>query len=192
MDEDCDSRSWWTRYLISISWDAAGSLGLGFAIVMGFDSMCSPPPLRGGGSQLTTRYSIATWLRSALSARSSVTPTCAGRRRGRGDCARKARRGVDLVLKLEVDVPLAATDPVTPSPSSFKFGCATGTSTWLGSRCARRPPMRGGRLADNDSLFDCDWTEGCCARSWGLALGGAGATANPRSRFAPSDWNLKV
>ena len=44
---------------------------------------------------------------------------------------RLRRRGVDLVLKLEVDVPLAAadSDQVPQSPSIFKFGCATGTST---------------------------------------------------------------
>jgi len=103
------------------------------------------PPCGGSGSQLTTRYSIATWLRSALSARSSLTPTSA-RRRGRGDCEREESIWYWNLKSMCTE--LAAADPVNPSPtrSSFKFGCATGTWTWLGggkSMCSPAPPAGG-------------------------------------------------
>ena len=145
---------------------------LGLQLDLEVDVLAAPP-CGGGGSQIMIRYSIATVLRAAVFKLLAVEDS---RLAGLG---RLRTRDVDYsasVLESEKtricdwdsfklkSMCSQLTRTTRPSPSSFsdvRLGLQLDSEVDV----LAGPPLRGGRLADNDSLFDCDWIEGCFASS---------------------------
>ena len=109
---------------------------LGLQLDLEVDVLAAPP-CGGGGSQIIIRYSIATGLRAFLLAVDDSRWAGLGRLRTRGvdysasasDSASESEKTQMCDWDLFNLKSMCSQLTTRPSPSSFKFGCATGTST---------------------------------------------------------------